>query len=336
MLQIKQIDGESAFAELANEWNDLARRSMTNTPFQDRHYQRAWWHHLQPGDGSLHTLAAYGNDRLMAIACFFLLDGLLYFNGCVEETDYLDLIAPAEQAEAAWTAVFDHLCHSTQFPQWRGLDLCNVPAASPSRTILPALAKACGLSYAESAHEVCPIIDLPDDFETYLDSLDSKQRRELQRKLRRADGMGVDIHTVGPDEDLTQAVDDFLLLLQKSTPEKEDWLNEGRRAVFHETAQAAQQAGTLQLMFAEVDGQKGAGLFNFDYNGRIWVYNSGLDPYAFSKLSLGWVLTGKAIEAAIANGRAEFDFLRGDETYKYQFGAADTTIYRLRVMKDEG
>jgi hypothetical protein len=52
-------------------------------------------------------------------------------------------------------------------------------------------------------------------------------------------------------------------------------------------------------MFAEVNGQKGAGLFNFDYNGRIWVYNSGLDPSAFSKLSLGWVLTGKRLNGPL-------------------------------------
>jgi CelD/BcsL family acetyltransferase involved in cellulose biosynthesis len=335
VLQIKQFDGESVFEELAADWNELVRRSMTNTPFQDLDYQRAWWHHLQPTGGSLHTLAAYDNEQLVAIAAFFLLDGLLYFNGCVEETDYLDLITPAEQAEAAWTAVFDHLCTGDQFPQWRGFDLCNVPAASPSRTLLPRLAEERGFSFAESVHEVCPVIHLPDSFDSYLDGLDSKQRRELQRKLRRADGIGVEIHTVSPDEDLSQAVDDFLQLLQKSTPEKSDWLNEGRRAVFHETAQAAQTAGTLQLMFAEVNGQKGAGLFNFDYNGRIWVYNSGLDPSAFSKLSLGWVLTGKAIEWAIENGRKEFDFLRGDENYKYQFGAENTTIYRLRVMKDD-
>jgi CelD/BcsL family acetyltransferase involved in cellulose biosynthesis len=334
VLQIKQFDGESAFTALAADWDQLVRQSMTNTPFQRLDYQRAWWHHLQPTGGSLHTLAIYNDAQLVTIASFFLLDGLLYFNGCVEETDYLDLIVSADKAETAWTAVFDHLCQSNTI-QWTGLDLCNVPAASPSRALLPRLAEERGFSFAESIHEVCPIIQLPHSFDEYLNSLESKQRRELQRKLRRADGIGVDIHTVGPDEDLAQAVDDFLLLLQKSTAAKKDWLNEGRRAVFHETAQAAQAAGTLQLMFAEVNGQKGAGLFNFDYNGRIWVYNSGLDPSAFSKLSLGWVLTGKAIEWAIENGRKEFDFLRGDETYKYQFGAEDTTIYRLRVMKDD-
>ena len=105
---------------------------------------------------------------------------------------------------------------------------------------------------------------------------------------------------------MEQAVDEFLELLQKSTYEKRDWLNEGRRAVFHEAAAAAAGAGTLQLLFAEVNGQKAAALFNFDYDGRIWVYNSGLDPAAFGSLSLGVVLTAKAIERAIENGRTEF------------------------------
>jgi hypothetical protein len=64
---------------------------------------------------------------------------------------------------------------------------------------------------------------------------------------------------------LTQAVDDFLTLLQLSTFEKRDWLNDGRRAVFHETARTALAAGTLQLLFIEIEGRKAATLFNFDY-----------------------------------------------------------------------
>ncbi|MFO7540156.1 MAG: hypothetical protein R6X32_19110, partial [Chloroflexota bacterium] len=99
MLHIKQFDGEAAFKELAADWDKLARQSMINTPFQWLDYQRAWWHHLQPDGGTLHTLAVYDNAQLVAIASFFLLEGLLYFNGCVEETDYLDLIVAAEQAE---------------------------------------------------------------------------------------------------------------------------------------------------------------------------------------------------------------------------------------------
>lgn len=332
-MQTTLISGPAAFTQLAAEWDALAATGMTDTPFQSLAYQRAWWIHLQPETGDLHTVAVRSDDGdLRAIASFYLLDGLLYFNGCVEETDYLDLIVRAEEAEAAWQAVWRCL-NSDGFPHWQGMSLCNVPAGSPSRTILARLANEAGYDFAEEIHEVCPVITLPDSFDAYLDSLDSKQRREINRKLRRADAAGATLRVIGSEDDLDTAVDDFLDLLQKSTFEKREWLNEGRRAVFHDTARAALDAGTLQLMFIELRDQKAAALFNFDYRDRVWVYNSGLDPRAFGKLSLGVVLTAKAIELAIENGRRDFDFLRGNETYKYRFGAEDTRIYRLQVTR---
>lgn len=333
MIRTERIDTERAFTELADEWDDLVRRSMTNTPFQTLAYQRGWWQHLHPAAADLYTIALRQEDgRLSAIACFYLLDGVLYFNGCTQETDYLDLIVAAADAEMAWTAVFDCLCDS-DFPEWNALDFCNVPAASPTRPIVSLAAEKRGFFYQESVHEVCPVITLPATFEAYLDNLDSKQRREIQRKLRRADGAEVVWRIVKPTDNLAQEVDEFLELLQKSTFEKRDWLTEGRRALFQEAAVAAMDAGMLQLLFMEVNGRKAAALFNFDYNNRIWVYNSGLDPALAGNLSLGVVITAKAIAHAIENGRAEFDFLRGNETYKYRFGAQDTIIYRQQIGK---
>jgi CelD/BcsL family acetyltransferase involved in cellulose biosynthesis len=218
---------------------------------------------------------------------------------------------------------------SAAVPAWNCIDLCNVPAASPSREILPRLAQSRGFSFHTAVHEVCPIIELPATFDDYLAGLDKKQRHEVRRKIRRAEEAGMEIRTIGPDDDLESAVNEFLSLLQLSHPDKAEWLNEGRTNLFHEIAAATQAEGTLQLMFAVIEDQPAATLFNFDFNGRIWVYNSGFDPEAFSHLSAGVVLTAKAIEAAVENGRQTFDFLRGDEIYKYRFGAADTTVHQL-------
>lgn len=322
-----------AFTQLAAEWDNLAGRSMTDTPFQSLAYQQAWWRHLGPGN--LYTIAVRrGDGELIAIVPFYQIDGVLYFNGCTEETDYLDLITPAEHAPAAWTAVFDCLT-SDAFPAWSALDLCNVPAASPTNQLLPLLAQSRGFLFSSEIHDVCPIIPLPASFESYLEGcLDKKQRHEIRRKLRRAEGEGLTVTRVERPAELELAIDQFLALLQKSTPQKAAWLNDGRRAVFHEVAQAAMQAGTLQLMFAQKDGQNAAALFNFDYKDRIWVYNSGQDPEAFGWLSPGVVLTTRAIEQAIGNGRHLFDFLRGNESYKYRFGAHDTTVHRLHVKRE--
>ena len=327
------INDSDVFTQLANEWDTLAQQGITDTPFQTLAYQKAWWTHLHPSNGRLHTLTVRNEKKeLLAIACMYNIDGVLYFNGCVEETDYLDLITTHEHAEIAWQAILDCLC-SPNFPQWHAIDLCNVPQTSPTRTILPQEAQRRGFLFNERVNEVCPVIPLPDTFEAYLNAIDSKQRREINRKLRRAEGADAQLVVVGPEDDVETAVTDFLDLLQKSTFEKRDWLNDGRRAVFYEAARAAHKAGTLQLLFIEVNGKKAAGLFNFDYKDRIWVYNSGLDPALFGALSLGVVITAKAIEYAVENGRKTFDFLRGNETYKYRFGAEDTTIYRLHLAR---
>jgi CelD/BcsL family acetyltransferase involved in cellulose biosynthesis len=325
---------ESIFSIPEDEWNTLVTRSMTNTPFQTFAYQKAWWENLKPGGSKLQSIVIrQNNGQLAAIACLYITnEGIVNFNGCVEETDYLDIIAEARHAEEAWLSVFDCLL-SNDYPAWRLVELCNIPAISPSRAILPQIADRCSLTLVESIDEVCPVIDLPASIDAYLQSLDSKQRREINRKQRRARGAEAKFHIIGPEDDLDQAVDDFLELLKKSTFEKRDWLNDGRRSLFHTIAHSAQQAGLLQLSFMEIDGQRAAGLFNFDYEGRIWVYNSGLDPEAFGNLSLGVVLTFEAVAWAIENGRFEFDFLRGSETYKYHFGAKDTKIYRLDISR---
>ncbi|MEM7115923.1 MAG: GNAT family N-acetyltransferase [Chloroflexota bacterium] len=329
-MQIQLFTGAEAFETLADGWDALVQKGITNTPFQYLAYQQAWWQHLQPSGATLYTVAAYNDNVLTAIGCFYLLNEVLHFNGCVEETDYLDLIVAEGNAELGWTAVFNHLI-SADFPDWQAVDLCNVPQDSPTRTILPKLAQEHGYTLQESIQEVCPVIELADTFDGYLASIDSKQRREVKRKLRRANGASATLKMVQPEDDIATAVDEFLVLLQQSTFEKRDWLNDGRRAVFHATAAAAQKAGTLQLLFVEVEGEKAAALFNFDYNGRIWVYNSGLNPRAYGNLSLGVVITALAIQKAVENGRTTFDFLRGDETYKYRFGAKDTTVHRIQI-----
>lgn len=330
-MRTELIQGCDVFSRLATEWDDLVDCSMTATPFQSLGYQQAWWSNLGPGD--LHTITVRDDGgQLAAIGCFYLLDGQLYFNGCTEETDYLDLIAPAGRADLLWDCVFDVL-EGGDFPDWQGLDLCNIPAVSPSRHILRRQAEKRGYRFQSAVQEVCPVITLPDTFDAYLMDLDKKQRHEIRRKRRRASAAQAELVTIGPEDNLARAVEEFLDLLQKSLPEKAEWLTEGRRAVFHEVARAAMDAGTLQLMFLTHRGARAAALFNFDYKNRIWVYNSGFDVAEFGYLSPGVVLTAGAIEQAINDGRSAFDFLRGDESYKYHFGARDTTIYRNQISK---
>ena len=42
------------------------------------------------------------------------------------------------------------------------------------------------------------------------------------------------------------------------------------------------------------------------------------------------------IQQAIGDGCRRFDFLRGDEPYKYEWGAVDEPIQRILVRRDVG
>ncbi|MCA9979378.1 MAG: GNAT family N-acetyltransferase [Anaerolineales bacterium] len=330
---IELIRGDAIFTAVSpTEWNALAEESMTQTPFQRHAYQQAWWRHL--GQGELFTVVVRrengsAQDRLRGLAAFFVQDGTVFFNGSKEETDYLDIICRAEEAEMVWTAVLDCLC-SDACPAWSALQLHCVPAASPTRELLPRLADSRGFVFSEVRDEVCPVIVLEGDFEDYLAGINKKQRHEIRRKMRRAHE--VVFEEIGSDDDVNTAVEEFLRLLQASAQEKEQWLNDDRRALFHDLIPAMLQDGLLQLLFANLRGQRYAALLNFVYNDRTWVYNSGLDMSQHSNLSLGVVLSAHAIELATQRGYHTFDFLRGDETYKYRFGAEDTEIFCLKLV----
>ena len=115
-------------------------------------------------------------------------------------------------------------------------------------------------------------------------------------------------------------------------PAKAAFLTEAMRAQMHASARAAFRAGWLQLAFLTVNGEKAAGYLNFDYNNRIWVYNSGID-YKYLELSPGWVLLGYLLEWANEHQRAEFDFMRGDEDYKYKFGGLERFVVRVKLVR---
>jgi len=62
-------------------------------------------------------------------------------------------------------------------------------------------------------------------------------------------------------------------------------------------------------------------------------YNAGIDPDA-RELSPGVLLMAELIRAALGAGARRFDFLRGDEPYKYEWGSVDEPIQRLLVRRE--
>ena len=71
----------------------------------------------------------------------------------------------------------------------------------------------------------------------------------------------------------------------------------------------------------------------FETPGGLLYYNAGVDPDA-RDLSPGVVLLERLVRRAIDKGKCRVDLMRGDEPYKYEWGAQDEPIQRLLVRRE--
>jgi len=252
--------------------------------------------------------------------------------GSIEISDYLDIIARPEDLSFCLAGLLDFIARPAAL-DWQLLDWHNLPESSPTLPALQSEAKKLGWAFSQERTYHVPAIPLTGDFETYLAGIDKKQRHEIRRKMRRAEesGRSVRWYIVEDGSSLEAEVQAFLELMAED-PEKAAFLTAPMRRQMQLACKAAFENGWLQLAFLEVDGQKAAGYLNFDYLNRIWVYNSGIDR-RFMDLSTGWVLLGHLLQWANENKRTEFDFMRGNEEYKYRFGGVDDFLVRVKVTR---
>jgi len=331
----------NGFTALAGEWNDLLARSRFDTLFLSHEWQTTWWQQLGEGELWIVAFRQRESGRLVGIAPLYRLlrqDGpwagqrVFHLVGCTEVSDYLDLIIESGQEAAVYETLCEWL-HSPNGPDWDVLDLCNLPEASLSYQILPQIVRGAGHRVEVTQEDVAPYIPLPTRYEDYLtERVEKKQRHEIRRKQRRAEReAAVGFYLVGAEHDLQREMDDFIALQQMSSPDKEEFMTPEMQRFFRYAARRMLDAGYLRLAFLTLDGVKAATYFSFEYKGHLLLYNSGYDTGDFAHLSPGWVLLAYLIQHAIADGLQVFDFLQGDEEYKYRFGSQDSKVMRTVI-----
>lgn len=333
---ITRYESSTVFSDYCQEWNELLADSNANQIFLTCEWLETWWQVYQPGQLYVLILRESEQGRWLGAAPWFILtneqgERVICFVGCVDVTDYLDILARRGAEAEVFSALAGWLAdHADEFDK---IHLCNIPQASPALDLLPALAEDRGFSVMTEQSEVCPVAVLPETFIDYVQGLGSKNRHELRRKVRRAAGV-TNWYIVGPQHNLDAEIARFLDLMAASTPSKAEFLDDPHnREFFERIVPKLARCGWLQLAFMTVGGEAVAAYLNFDYLNRIMVYNSGLNPNAYSNLSPGIVLLSNLIEHAIAHHRTQFDFLRGNEPYKYDMGGRDTAIYDMVITR---
>jgi CelD/BcsL family acetyltransferase involved in cellulose biosynthesis len=299
-------------------------------------------HEVEDADAVTHTTLRHASGADLtpveptATAVFF---------GASYHADYATLLAAPADLPRVAEALVGYLSGDTaergDRGQWDVVDLrrlrCGDPAADALMRSFAESSRTCGWGVTSEREDVCPVTTIPEgaDFDGFLATLDKKERHEVRRKIRRAETAGEIRLTVSATP--LAHLDDFIWLHQKR------WGVEGlfpetaggdcSRRFFRHLFRHFGPDGPARLTRLTVGDRLVASGIHFDDGDRVLYYNAGVDPDA-RDLSPGVVMVAEYVKLAIATGRHQIDFLRGNEPYKYEWGAVDEPIQRILVSRN--
>jgi CelD/BcsL family acetyltransferase involved in cellulose biosynthesis len=308
-------------ASLEPEWSELARRRTYPTVFLTpdwirvaRRYDRRRQITLSVADRGI---AALARDT----------DGTISFAGG-ELTDYQDIVAAPKDVRTVAGAL----------AEWIAAERTNrvrfefVPEEAATVDAMAPVLESAGYEVSVERLVTAPRMELPQSFDDYVQGLGKKERHELRRKLRRLETGRRVAFRFAEEAERGAVMDRFVALHNRSRGDKAEFMTGETERFFRDVADTLAARGWLRLGVLTVDGEDAAVLFGFAYEGTLALYNAAYDPNLAS-LSVGIACAVYAIRAAIAEGLRTYDFLRGDEPYKYDLGATDHWLLRLEASR---
>lgn len=299
--------GEDAWA--------LWRADSHATPFQSPAWINAWAEHL--GAGQPVHLAEVPGRALLPL--FLWQDGptrrLVPLAAGI--SDYSDMVGAAD----AVPALLDTAA-AAPFA-WDELLLPDLRPDSPLLGPPPP-----GWIAQDAPHEICPVLTLPP-------ALTKSQRRKVVHDRHRADALGDVTAALAGSHEIDEALDALFALHAAR------WAAAGEPGVladpavqaFHRAAAPAlAEAGLLRMAVVRHAGRVVAVLYGFRDATRFHSYINGVDQ-TVPKQSFGTLAFACLIEAAVSEDAREFHFLRGEEPYKYAWGARPVQTVRRMLRR---
>jgi CelD/BcsL family acetyltransferase involved in cellulose biosynthesis len=229
-----------------------------------------------------------------------------------------------QAAQALWQKI-EHLA-----TQHDATHLAQIDARSPLIEL------AVGAGWHVNPAEACPVLQLPDAWPDYVASLGKNMREQIKRYPKRLEKQfSVQYEMAQSEDEVQRALTDLFALHGKR------WRARGqtgvlalpRRQKFHRAVCSAfLKRGWLRLWTLRCDGRPACVLLNYFYAGRYYFFIGGFEP-ELMRWSVGTCLFARVFQLAIEEGASEFDFLRGEEEYKYRFGAINRDYKTLAMFQ---
>ncbi len=285
------------------------------------------WRQAFEVEESLHICLVKVDEELIGVAPLSIDGVTASFVGDPEICDYFDFpVAPGHEEE-----FYDALLDDLSKRRVTKLDLrCLRPESTVFSHLAPA-ARNRGATCSTEPDGVSVEMDLPGDWDEYLNILGGQQRHEVRRKLRRlSEKAAVHFLALKDTEEIMGRFDVFLKMFRESRADKAAFMHPRMEVFFRSMIRAMSEEGVLRLFILNLDDSPAAAALCFDYQDTLYLYNSGYDPQ-YSSLSAGLICKILSIKHGIETGKKKYDFLKGAEAYKRRLGGEEVQLSRCRV-----
>ena len=334
------LTGEE-FSQYREPWNKLLDSSRSESFFLKWEWIYTFWETTDEKDAILQVWLCHDGTELIGIAPFYTYSTTfmkmpvrkMAFLGDRVASDYMDIFAAPGYEEICCQEVL----HRVRFNSAVAYDLLELDGICTDSNLYRYLAAGCDANrdmYLLPRFD-CPRTMLESSFEKYVRRLSASTRYSLgrkQRKLERDFGEAVIEHLdMKENPKMLGVLFDLHKQRWDELKDKTSTFSSAYRESFNNKLLQLLDEGNGFFSCMSIDGEPVSIMYVFVYKNNAFFYQNGWNP-VFASYGVGILNIQHAIQHALEAGCKSFDFLRGEEAYKYKFCEETRQAYSVQYF----
>jgi CelD/BcsL family acetyltransferase involved in cellulose biosynthesis len=321
MIRIEEINDISRLTVDKTEWNTLVQGSPNCTPFQTYEWITAYIKYYLPTN-DLILLFAYDSDRLVGIAplCkyeyyrfkLFRLKKIVFLGEIFSE--YCDFIIHEGYFQTIIPAFIEYVF--SEYAAVCRIDLRDICPGSQTNRVLFKLSQYIPYQFKGEKYL---FIDTSHDISQYYNKFSRKTLQTLKRKSEKLKELGANfIFSGGSNAENIKKLALFNRQRISKKGETSFFDSDTNLNFLTEVSDKLTESGISNFISYSVGNEPISFYLCFLYHKRLYFFISGFNS-KYENLSPGAVHLKAIIDYCFENNINEFDFLRGEDEYKYKF-----------------
>ncbi|MBI4847192.1 MAG: GNAT family N-acetyltransferase [Nitrospirae bacterium] len=328
-MKISAISTFEGLSGIESSWKRIFRESGSANIFLSWEWSSLWLKHFV-SDGGIFVLKVEDDGDVVGIAPMIVVRGQVCFIGG-GLADYTDFLILRDQRKVI-AAILDFIFTKTD---WVMISFPRIPESSPN--LLPLRELLSGIAYPSRVRAVgvSPCVRITGTWDDYYKGTSKGLRQDIRTAHNKFRSMGETTYEDYNENNSEELLNCFFEMHRKRQAGKIGeslYETQVNMDFFSELASAFHATGWSDFSVLKIDGRIISAVFAFKYH-RIFFYWIPVFAPEFLKYSPGKVHIQILLKKCFEEGFREFDFMRGDESYKYKWADGSASSYEVKIYR---